>query len=95
MFVIGGAQIYRQALPLADELLLTEIDLEVEGDAFFPEFGQGRVRREVARAARRRGRHPVRVRRLPQARGLAMSTPNANRDELESALGLPPWAHRE
>jgi dihydrofolate reductase len=38
VFVIGGAQIYRQALPLADELLLTEIDLEVEGDAFFPEF---------------------------------------------------------
>ena len=39
VFVIGGAQIYRQALPLAGELLLTEIDLAVEGDAFFPEFG--------------------------------------------------------
>ncbi len=38
VFVIGGGQIYGQALPLADELLLTEIDLEVEGDAFFPEF---------------------------------------------------------
>jgi dihydrofolate reductase len=38
VFVIGGAQIYRLALPLADELLLTEIDLVVEGDAFFPEF---------------------------------------------------------
>jgi dihydrofolate reductase len=40
VFVIGGAQIYRQALPLADELLLTEIDLVVEGDAFFPEFNR-------------------------------------------------------
>jgi dihydrofolate reductase len=38
VFVIGGAQIYRQALALADELLLTEIDVAVEGDAFFPEF---------------------------------------------------------
>lgn len=36
VFVIGGAEIYAAALPLADELLLTEIDLEVEGDTFFP-----------------------------------------------------------
>ncbi len=36
VFVIGGAQLYAAALPLADELLLTEIDVEVEGDAFFP-----------------------------------------------------------
>ena len=37
-FVIGGAQIYAQALPLADELLLTEIDADFEGDVFFPEW---------------------------------------------------------
>jgi dihydrofolate reductase len=36
--VIGGAQLYGEALPLADELLLTEIDLEVEGDTFFPDW---------------------------------------------------------
>jgi dihydrofolate reductase len=42
VFVIGGAQIYRQALPLADELLLTELDLEVGGDTFFPEIDAGR-----------------------------------------------------
>jgi dihydrofolate reductase len=34
--VIGGAELYADALPLADELLLTEIDLEVQGDTFFP-----------------------------------------------------------
>lgn len=33
--VIGGAQIYREALPLVDKVYLTEIDLEPEGDAFF------------------------------------------------------------
>ena len=38
VFVIGGAEMYAAALPLADELLLTEIDLEVDGDAFFPEW---------------------------------------------------------
>lgn len=37
-FVIGGAELYRQALPMADRLLLTEIDRAYEGDAFFPEF---------------------------------------------------------
>jgi len=34
--VIGGAQIYEQALPLADEVLLTEIDADFQGDAHFP-----------------------------------------------------------
>ncbi|MBA3623816.1 MAG: dihydrofolate reductase [Methylibium sp.] len=36
VFVIGGAQIYTEALPLADRLLLTEIDADFEGDTFFP-----------------------------------------------------------
>ncbi len=38
IFVIGGADIYRQALPLAQRLYLTEIALDVAGDAHFPEF---------------------------------------------------------
>lgn len=35
-FVIGGAQLYAHALPLAQRLELTEIDADVDGDAFFP-----------------------------------------------------------
>jgi dihydrofolate reductase len=38
VFVIGGAELYAQALPRADELVLTEIDREIEGDAFFPKW---------------------------------------------------------
>jgi dihydrofolate reductase len=38
VFVIGGAQIYAQALARADELALTEIDANFDGDAFFPEW---------------------------------------------------------
>lgn len=38
VMVIGGAQIYEQSLPLADRLYLTEVDAEIEGDAWFPEF---------------------------------------------------------
>ncbi|HEY7380356.1 MAG TPA: dihydrofolate reductase [Gaiella sp.] len=38
VFVIGGAELYEAALPLADELLLTEIDADVDGDTLFPRF---------------------------------------------------------
>ncbi len=38
VFVIGGAQLYGLALPVADELVLTEIDAAFDGDAHFPAF---------------------------------------------------------
>ncbi len=38
-WVIGGAQIYAQALSLADTVEITEIDADFEGDAFAPELG--------------------------------------------------------
>lgn len=48
VFVIGGAELYRQALPEADTLLLTEMDITPEGDTFFPEFDAAQFR-EAAR----------------------------------------------
>ncbi|MAY41800.1 MULTISPECIES: dihydrofolate reductase [unclassified Neptuniibacter] len=36
--IIGGAQIYSQAIGVADRLYLTEVDAEINGDAWFPEF---------------------------------------------------------
>lgn len=39
VWVIGGAQIYAQALPLAQRVVLTDIDADFEGDAFAPELG--------------------------------------------------------
>lgn len=38
IMIIGGAQIYRVALPLVGRVYRTRVDLEVEGDAFFPEL---------------------------------------------------------
>jgi dihydrofolate reductase len=38
IMVIGGGQIYREAMVVADRLYITEIDLETKGDAFFPEI---------------------------------------------------------
>lgn len=38
LMIIGGADIYRQCLPLAHKLYLTEIDVDVEGDTWFPDY---------------------------------------------------------
>jgi len=34
-FIIGGAQIYQEALPLAQQVIATEVQAHIEGDAFF------------------------------------------------------------
>jgi dihydrofolate reductase len=38
IFFIGGAEVYRQTLNIADRIYLTEIQAEFKGDAWFPEF---------------------------------------------------------
>ena len=48
IMVIGGAQIYAEALPSATRIELTEIDAEPVGDTFLPAFDPARWR-EVAR----------------------------------------------
>lgn len=40
IFVIGGAQIYEQALKIADKLILTEFSFDIEGDVRFPAIDQ-------------------------------------------------------
>ena len=40
MFVIGGGQIYEQALPMADKLYLTIVDGRFDADTFFPDYSQ-------------------------------------------------------
>ena len=55
-FIIGGGEIYRQALPLADRLQLTEIGQDFSGDAFFPPLDPAEWR-ETARAARDAAAH--------------------------------------
>jgi dihydrofolate reductase len=38
VFIIGGFQIYQEAVDLADEMIISEMMFEVEGDTYFPEF---------------------------------------------------------
>ena len=40
IFIIGGGQIYKQALPHTDKLYLTIVDDEVQADTFFPDYSQ-------------------------------------------------------
>ncbi len=37
-FIIGGGEIYKQSVHLWDKLYLTEVDLDTEGDVFFPKI---------------------------------------------------------
>jgi len=51
-FVVGGADIYAQALPLADTLYVTEIQRNIIGDSWFPEINRSEWL-EVSREAHR------------------------------------------
>lgn len=50
-FVIGGAELYALALPHADELVLTEIDADLDGNTFFPPWDRERFS-EASRESR-------------------------------------------
>lgn len=54
IMIIGGADIYAQALPLADRLEITEVRLAPEGDSVFPEVDPA-LWREVMRVGHRAG----------------------------------------
>lgn len=54
VFLIGGAQLYAEALPSADRLIVTEIDADVAGDAYFPAIDRSKwveVSRETHHSA--------------------------------------------
>ena len=79
VFIIGGAEVYTQALEYADELALTEIDATFEADVFFPKRQAGAFA-ETARETFRsdqgfdysfvtyRGTHEARRREPPSPR---------------------------
>jgi len=48
LFIIGGGEIYKQTLKIADKLYLTRVHAEFEGDTFFPEVDENQWQ-EVSR----------------------------------------------
>ncbi|MAL16266.1 MAG: hypothetical protein CL670_11195 [Balneola sp.] len=51
VFIIGGGVLYREAIEIADKLIITEVHKEYEGDTYFPEYraNVGTVWEEVSR----------------------------------------------
>lgn len=71
--VIGGGEIYKQTLPLADRIYLTRVDAEPEGDVFFPDLDEGlwRATRDSACAKSDRNEHACEFFILDRAPGKA------------------------
>lgn len=47
IYLSGGAGIYKEGLPLADKLFITEVDAVIEGDTFFPEFDETKYTKTI------------------------------------------------
>jgi len=70
VMVIGGENLYRQTLPLADRLYLTRVAVRVSGDAHFPPLdeGQWRLVFDEAHAPDEKNPHPYRFQILERRR---------------------------
>ncbi len=55
VFFIGGAELYAQVIPLADRLYLTEVDVDAQGDAWFPDYDRSAFR-EISRESHTGGK---------------------------------------
>jgi len=68
--VIGGTTLFEETLPIADVIHLTEVEAEVEGDTYFPDFDRGAWREtEIVRhGADERHLYPFRIVRLERRR---------------------------
>ena len=47
IYISGGAGLYKEAIDIVDKMFITEIDAEIEGDTYFPEFNMDDFEREV------------------------------------------------
>lgn len=47
VYISGGESLYKEALSIADKMYITEIELEVEGDTYFPEFDEALFDKEI------------------------------------------------
>ena len=69
VIVFGGAEVFRQFLPMADRIYLTEVDADVGGDTSF-DFDQSewRVAEDIAHPADQRHAHPFKFLTLERIR---------------------------
>ncbi len=64
--IIGGTSLFREALPIADVIHLTEVEADVEGDTYFPDFDRSEwTQTQIERqAVDERHAYPLRILRL-------------------------------
>ena len=67
IMVIGGEQIYRMTLDAADRLYLTQVDADVEGDAFFPKIDPEAWNQASVQVPEKTDTHPYRFLILDRA----------------------------
>ena len=48
IYISGGARLYEEALPLVEKMYITEIDCDIEGDTYFPEFDKDMFKKEIS-----------------------------------------------
>jgi dihydrofolate reductase len=62
IFVAGGGEIYRQAMPFADQLSVTHVEVSLEGDTFFPQIDTAVFEKieETPQPAGEKDNYPVR-----------------------------------
>ncbi|AFH49819.1 Dihydrofolate reductase [Ignavibacterium album JCM 16511] len=46
IFIIGGAEIYKIAIPIVDEMIISRMKFTAEGDVYFPEFDESNWKKE-------------------------------------------------
>nr|AEI30198.1 dihydrofolate reductase [uncultured bacterium] len=75
IFVIGGAELFRESLPIADRIYLTVVDAEPAGDTFMPDFDATQWRETQAESFMRDAKHAhaYRFAVLERARAAASS----------------------
>ena len=47
IFISGGARLYEEALPIVEKMYITEINCDIEGDTYFPEFDKEQFVKEI------------------------------------------------
>ncbi len=47
VYISGGARLYEEALPIVEKMYITEIDHEIEGDTYFPQFNGDEFVKEI------------------------------------------------
>ena len=47
IYISGGARLYEEALPIVEKMYITEINCDIEGDTYFPEFDKDKFVKQI------------------------------------------------